>query len=110
MYRDSLAVGGVDGTIGKFFYQSRYRGRIFAKTGYIDGVRALSGLCITKKGEFLFSILANKTNGLTRKTVHDIAKAIIDDAEPEPAGKKPTEQPEKADAKPQEPNEQPEKK
>lgn len=110
MYRDSLAVGGVDGTIAKFFYQSRYKGRIFAKTGYIDGVRALSGLCITEKGEFLFSILANKTNGLTRKTVHDIAKAIIDDAEPEPPRKKPTELPEKAPAKPQEPNEQSEKK
>ncbi len=90
MYRDSLAVGGVDGTIAKFFYQSRYKGRIFAKTGYIDGVRALSGLCITEKGEVLFSILANKTNGLTRKMVHDIAKAIIDDAEPEPPRKKPS--------------------
>jgi len=42
--------------------------------------------------------------------VHDIAKAIIDDAEPEPPRKKPTEQPEKAPAKPQEPNEQSEKK
>ena len=40
----------------------------------------------------------------------DIAKAIIDDAEPDPPRKKPTEQPKKAPAKPQEPNEQPEKK
>jgi len=110
MYRDSLAVGGVDGTIAKFFYQSKYKGRIFAKTGYIDGVRALSGLCITEKGEFLFSILANKTNGLTRKAAHDIAKAIIDDAEPDPPRKKPAKQPQKPAAKPQEPNEQPEKK
>ncbi|HLB73291.1 MAG TPA: D-alanyl-D-alanine carboxypeptidase/D-alanyl-D-alanine-endopeptidase, partial [Sedimentisphaerales bacterium] len=69
MYRDSLAVGGVDGTIEKFFYQSNYKGRVFAKTGYIEGVRALSGLCITEKGDFLFSILANNTNGLTRKAL-----------------------------------------
>lgn len=110
MYKDSLAVGGVDGTIAKYFYQSKYKGRILAKTGYIDGVRALSGLCITKKGEFLFSILANKTNGLTRKALHDIAKAVIDDAEPAPPRKKITQQPKKAAAKPQEPNEQPARK
>ena len=106
MYRDSLAVGGVDGTIEKFFYQSNYKGRIFAKTGYIEGVRALSGLCMTEKGDFLFSILANNTNGLTRKALNDIAKAIIDDAEPEPPLKKTTEQSEKAAAEPREPNEQ----
>ena len=40
-FRNSLAKGGVDGTL-----QKRYAGldgRVFAKTGYIEGVRALSG-------------------------------------------------------------------
>lgn len=106
MYRDSLAIGGVDGTIGKFFYQSRYKGRIFAKTGYIEGVRAFSGLCITEKGDFIFSILANNINGLTRKTLNDIAKAIIDDGEPDSTLKKPDEQTKEVDAEAQEPNEQ----
>ncbi len=100
LYKDSLAVGGVDGTIAKFFYQSKYKGRILGKTGYIDGVRALSGLCITKKGDFLFSILANNTNGLTRLATHDIAKAIIDDAEPDPPRQKPAEQPHPDDPEP----------
>jgi D-alanyl-D-alanine carboxypeptidase/D-alanyl-D-alanine-endopeptidase (penicillin-binding protein 4) len=110
IYKDSLAVGGVDGTIADHFYQSRYKGRIIGKTGYIDGVRALSGLCITEKGDFLFSILANKANGLTRKALHDIAEAIIDDAEPATPTKKPAKQTEKPADKPREPNEQPARK
>ncbi|MBN2136359.1 MAG: D-alanyl-D-alanine carboxypeptidase/D-alanyl-D-alanine-endopeptidase [Sedimentisphaerales bacterium] len=81
MYRESLAVGGVDGTIADHFYRSEYKGRILGKTGYIDGVRALSGICTTKKGDFIFSILANDANGLTRLAINDIAKAIIDDVE-----------------------------
>lgn len=84
LYRDSLAVGGVDGTLAKRFYERKYKSRIIGKTGYIDGVRALSGVCTTKKGDYIFSILANNTNGLTRAAINDIAKAIIDDVEPDP--------------------------
>jgi len=81
LYRDSLAVGGLDGTIDKYFYEKKYKGKILGKTGYIEGVRSFSGICITPKGSYIFSILANNTNGLTRKAINDIAKAIIDDAE-----------------------------
>ncbi len=96
LYRDSLAVGGVDGTIEKYFYREKYRGRIRAKTGYIRGVRALSGLCETKKGDYIFSILANNANGLTRTTLNDIARAIIDEAEPGPPKSPPDQGPAKA--------------
>ncbi len=82
IYRDSLAVGGVDGTIAKYFYRPKYKGRILGKTGYLEGVRAFSGVCITKKGDYIFSILANNANGLTRGAINDIAVAIIDEAEP----------------------------
>jgi D-alanyl-D-alanine carboxypeptidase/D-alanyl-D-alanine-endopeptidase (penicillin-binding protein 4) len=80
-YRDSLAVGGVDGTIARYFKEEKYKGKISGKTGYISGVRALSGVCSTAGGDYIFSILANNTNGQTRKALHDIAKAIINDAE-----------------------------
>jgi D-alanyl-D-alanine carboxypeptidase/D-alanyl-D-alanine-endopeptidase (penicillin-binding protein 4) len=76
-YRNSLAVGGVDGTIGKYFKEKNYRGKIFGKTGYIDGVKSFSGVCGTASGDYIFSILANNTNGRTRKAINDIAKAII---------------------------------
>jgi len=79
LYQDSLAVGGVDGTIAKYFYQPQYKGRILGKTGYIEGIRSFSGICITEGGDYIFSILANNANGLTRGAINDIAQAIIDD-------------------------------
>ena len=81
LYRDSLAVGGVDGTIARYFKEEKYKGKILGKTGYINSVRTFSGICITEQGDYIFSILANNTNGHTRKVINDIAKAIIDDAD-----------------------------
>ncbi len=78
LYKDSLAVGGVDGTISKYFKEEKYKGKIFGKTGYINGVKSFSGICSGKNGDYIFSILANKTRGGTRKAINDIAKAIVD--------------------------------
>jgi D-alanyl-D-alanine carboxypeptidase/D-alanyl-D-alanine-endopeptidase (penicillin-binding protein 4) len=79
LYKTSLAAGGVDGTIGKHFKEEKYKGRVFGKTGYIQGVKSFSGVCSTAGGDYIFSILANNTNGRTRTAINDIAKAIIDD-------------------------------
>ena len=78
LYRDSLAVGGVDGTIAKYFKDQKYKGKISGKTGYINGVRSFSGICSTAGGDYIFSILANNAYTLSRITINDIAKAIID--------------------------------
>ncbi len=78
LYKDSLAVGGLDGTIRRYFKEEEYKGKIFGKTGYIDKVKALSGICSGRGGEYIFSILANNTNGKTRGAINDIAKAIVD--------------------------------
>lgn len=81
IYKDSLAVGGVDGTISKYFTEPKYKGKILGKTGYISKVKSFSGVCTTKQGDFLFSILTNNANAQTRAAINDIAKAIIDDAD-----------------------------
>jgi len=80
-FRQTLAIGGVDGTIRKQFYKDRYRSRVFAKTGYISNVRSLSGLCIAADGdrEYIFSIITNNANYPTRKAIFDIVEAIIDE-------------------------------
>jgi len=78
LYKASLAVGGVDGTVSRYFKEQKYKGKVCGKTGYIAGVKALSGVCTTPAGDYLFSILANKTNGTTRTAINNIAKAIID--------------------------------
>jgi D-alanyl-D-alanine carboxypeptidase/D-alanyl-D-alanine-endopeptidase (penicillin-binding protein 4) len=78
VYKNSLATGGVDGTIGKYFKEEKYKGKIFGKTGYIAGVTTFSGVCSGKRGDYIFSILANKSRGGTREALNDIAKAIMD--------------------------------
>ena len=85
MYRDSLAIGGVEGTssIADNFKEDKYKGKILGKSGYISGVKSLSGVCITEKGDYIFSILSNNANGRTRTVINDIAQAIIDDADNE---------------------------
>lgn len=80
-YRNSLAVGGEDGTVEKYFKEEKYAGKILGKTGYINGVKSFSGICSTAAGDVIFSILSNNTNGETRNVVNGIAQTIIDDAE-----------------------------
>jgi len=80
LYKASLAVGGVDGTIISHFREQKYKGKIVGKTGYIAGVKSFSGVCTTEDGDYIFSILTNNANGKTRTAINNIAEAIIDDA------------------------------
>ena len=79
-FKETLAVGGEEGTIDKWFNEPKYRGKIFAKTGYIGGVKSLSGICTTGTGDRIFSIITNKTNGESRQAINNIVKAIIDES------------------------------
>ena len=77
-YRNSLAVGGLDGTIEKQFWEKNYRGRVQAKSGYIQAVRALSGVVRTDCGDFIFSFLANRGGSGSRGAINAAVKAIVD--------------------------------
>jgi len=79
LYKGSLAVGGEEGTIGRYFKEARYRGKIVGKTGYISGVRSFSGLCRTQSGSYIFSIISNGPRGLSRDEINDVAEAVIDE-------------------------------
>jgi D-alanyl-D-alanine carboxypeptidase/D-alanyl-D-alanine-endopeptidase (penicillin-binding protein 4) len=79
LFRASLAVGGEQGTIDRYFSEPKYRGNVFGKTGYISGVRAFSGVCKTQSGPYIFSVLSNGPKGLSRDAINDVAKAIIDE-------------------------------
>ena len=62
MYRESLSIAGQDGTIAKRMLD--LKGRVFAKTGYIGGVRSLSGYIQTRSSRWLcFSIVYNQVPG-----------------------------------------------
>lgn len=57
VWLDSLAVGGVSGTLAGRMRRPELRGRVRAKTGWISGASALSGVLDTPHGPLCFSIL-----------------------------------------------------
>ncbi len=62
LFVDSLAKGGINGTLEKRY--AGYENHVFAKTGQIDGVRALSGYAKAKCGQWvIFSIIYNHIPG-----------------------------------------------
>ena len=77
----SLAVGGEDGTLGRRF-QNDLRGRVFAKSGYVAGVFALSGYVRTTNNDwYAFAILMNNTHTNAAKDLQErIVRAIDQNA------------------------------
>ncbi|TVQ66734.1 MAG: D-alanyl-D-alanine carboxypeptidase/D-alanyl-D-alanine-endopeptidase [Balneolaceae bacterium] len=65
---NSLAVAGVNGTLSHRFSASRVQGNFFGKTGFISGVRALSGYLTADSGQQLTITIA--TNNYTSRTAH----------------------------------------
>ncbi len=59
-WRETLPIGGVDGSLEKRFKDTILEGKITAKTGTLTGVNALSGFLETARGKTLvFSFFAN---------------------------------------------------
>ena len=57
-FYNSLAIAGVDGTLEKRMIDTEAEGRVYAKTGTLSGVSALSGYVTTLNDHLLvFSIL-----------------------------------------------------
>jgi D-alanyl-D-alanine carboxypeptidase/D-alanyl-D-alanine-endopeptidase (penicillin-binding protein 4) len=68
-WRDSLTIGGVDGTLRRRFVGTRASGNVRGKTGTIDQVSALSGYVKTAAGEELvFSMVVNGVNETAART------------------------------------------
>ena len=60
IFKESLPIGGIDGTLKNRLKGSNARGHVFAKTGYVGHVRALSGYVEAQNGKtYVFSIIAN---------------------------------------------------
>ncbi len=59
-FKATLPVGGQTGSLSRRFRGTPLEGRIFAKTGTVQGVNALSGFLVAASGETLvFSVIAN---------------------------------------------------
>ena len=73
-YRATLPVGGVDGTLSNRFTDPALKDKVFAKTGTLSEVNALSGYLTAASGKTLvFSILCNNHH-----PIGDAARVAID--------------------------------
>jgi D-alanyl-D-alanine carboxypeptidase/D-alanyl-D-alanine-endopeptidase (penicillin-binding protein 4) len=79
-WRETLPVAGVDGTLDHRFGNSPFKGRMWAKTGTLNEVNALSGYVSTASGRMVaFSILMNGRypgNDDGQEAIDRIAEAI----------------------------------
>jgi D-alanyl-D-alanine carboxypeptidase/D-alanyl-D-alanine-endopeptidase (penicillin-binding protein 4) len=75
----SLARGGVDGTLRKRFRQTPQLGQVVhAKTGTINGVKALSGMVQLPSGRLrLFSIIMNRRKGTSMRGVSRLQEQMV---------------------------------
>lgn len=55
----SLSIGGVDGTLARKFKGGRVTGKMYAKTGTLNDVKALSGYIFDSRARLAFSFLFN---------------------------------------------------
>ncbi|HZQ92006.1 MAG TPA: D-alanyl-D-alanine carboxypeptidase/D-alanyl-D-alanine-endopeptidase [Terriglobales bacterium] len=72
-FRDTLPVAGMDGSLADRFRNSPALGHVFAKTGSLGHVNALSGYVKTAGGDTLvFSVIANNHNLTSRRALETI--------------------------------------
>jgi len=66
VYKMSLPVAGQDGSLENRFTNSPLNGKLYGKTGYVSGVRSISGYMEGDSGKpLVFSVV---TNNFTEKT------------------------------------------
>ena len=80
-FQSTLAVAGIDGTLDDRFRGTSLRGRVFGKSGFVNGVSALSGYLYTRSNTwFAFSILMNglppQSNSSAKFLQEKIVRAI----------------------------------
>lgn len=73
-WRASMAVSGESGTLKKKL-NGKLKGKVIAKTGYISGVRALSGYLECGKKRVAFSMLYNDCSDVT-ECEEDVLEAV----------------------------------
>src|SRR5579864_4089684 len=82
-FRETLPVAGIDGSLADRFPNLDPRTHVYAKTGSLGGVKALSGYATTARGQQLaFSILSNNFNLPSKRvldTIDGVVEAIVND-------------------------------
>ena len=80
LFKDALPVAGESGTLARRLSAEGIKGRVRAKTGTIDGVKALSGYAESAGGrQIMFSIICNDSPGSDRcwKTLESVLVLLV---------------------------------
>ena len=73
---ESLPIAGVDGTLKKRF--RNLKGKVYAKTGYLEGARSLSGYAFGKNGRvYVFSIISNGVGTKVKKLQSLLLRELV---------------------------------
>lgn len=73
---NSLPKAGQEGTLKNFMGNSRYRGKIVAKSGSIGGVQCYAGYLVDGNKKLAFTVMVNKFNG-TRPEVRGAIEQFL---------------------------------
>ncbi|MBZ0126105.1 MAG: D-alanyl-D-alanine carboxypeptidase/D-alanyl-D-alanine-endopeptidase [Rhodocyclaceae bacterium] len=74
----SLPLAGIDGTMRKRLNGNGVAGQAHVKTGYLDGVRALAGYVLDRRGKRVVVVfLANHPNSAATKAAQDALLACV---------------------------------
>lgn len=77
LFVGTLAVAGQDGTMDDRFRGTDLHGRVYAKSGYVNGVSNLCGLLRARDGQwYAFAILMNGLNGGVKPLQERIVQAV----------------------------------
>jgi serine-type D-Ala-D-Ala carboxypeptidase/endopeptidase (penicillin-binding protein 4) len=88
-YIASLSVAGVDGTLDDRFRGSDLRKRVFGKSGFIEGVSAVTGYLQAKDGQwYAFAVMVNGIPRLSNGEVKLLQERIVKAVDAEVAPKK----------------------
>lgn len=78
LFKESLAVGGISGTLKNRFRDTTVAGKIVGKTGTLTGVAALSGYLFPKNyQELVFSIIVNNSLEKNRDLREVIDRIVV---------------------------------
>ncbi len=73
----SLPKAGQDGTLKNFLKNSKYEGKVMAKSGSIGGVHCYSGYLIDGNKQYAFTVMVNKFNGTRPQVRSAIEKFLL---------------------------------
>ncbi|MDJ0922009.1 MAG: D-alanyl-D-alanine carboxypeptidase/D-alanyl-D-alanine-endopeptidase [Henriciella sp.] len=78
VWKAQQPVAGQSGSLERRFKGTALEGKLFAKTGTLNGANALSGYMIAASGrELIFSIVANDRPGLTASAIPEMDAALV---------------------------------